>query len=534
MSLFILSPIYRQFTAALADLHEAAKLCPNNREIRRLLARVEDECKQMQRTQTKGGLAGAAAASSQASGGHESDQEQEEGQVDPSELCLARRVEGQRDILEEEEDEDETALLRDRTTEGCWSQISYSYNRVLPSEPGNSLGHQSQNPSSPPGPSRPPPHRYPREHREALAQQGLVLQPTKQAQIVKTNQHMSSMQAGGGPMGGRTQGAKSQYAPSSPLPSRHMSSMLKPGPDINISPLPPPADEPVYGNRVSLAAASITKGHSCENESLHSSQASHSLCSSSKGLGQERLSTQSASSLDSLACSVPGPQENRTDPEKEGLCGAVGLQGAGSSSMRVSSSTSSLASSSSLSDSGKLGPDVRTKISDKTKHSQQASSAMEYKPRPFMGITDKKARFQQQQIQHQQQHHVLQSHQSGRSWPNHSSDGLTCHSMSAVDRLPVDYELPYAKTVSTYQEQHKPPPPQGAMAMSSLQNGMHAKEFTDKFCQAPNCYKESKPALAMPHTFMDSKPKQPGLARDNPAIHVTSIKPKRSFIESNV
>uniref|UniRef100_A0A671YVX8 Tetratricopeptide repeat, ankyrin repeat and coiled-coil containing 1 n=1 Tax=Sparus aurata TaxID=8175 RepID=A0A671YVX8_SPAAU len=446
----------RQFTASMADLHEAAKLCPNNREIRRLLARVEDECKQMQRTQTKGGLAGAAAACSQASGGHDSDQEQDEGQEDTS-----------------------------------------------------ALGHQSQSPSSPPGPSRLPPHRYPREHREALAQQGLVLQPTKQAQIVKTNQHMSSMQA----VGGRS---KSQYAPSSPLPSRHMSSMLKPGPGIDISPLPPPADEPVYGNRMSLAAASISMGHSCDNESL---QASYSSCISSKGLGQDRLSAQSASSLDGLACSGPGPQENNTDPAKEGLCSAMGSQGGGSSSsMRVSSSTSSLASSSSLSDSGKLGPDVRIKVSDKTKHSQQASS--DYKPRPFMGITDKTARFQQQQ--------------HGRNWLNHSSDGLVCHNMSAMGLLPVDCELPYAKTVSTYQEQHKPPTPQGAMAMSSLQNGIHAKEFTEKFCQAANCYKESKPALALPHTFMDSKPKQPGLARDNPAIHVTSMKPKRSFIESNV
>uniref|UniRef100_A0A8C4E633 Tetratricopeptide repeat, ankyrin repeat and coiled-coil containing 1b n=1 Tax=Dicentrarchus labrax TaxID=13489 RepID=A0A8C4E633_DICLA len=481
----------RQFTAALADLHEAAKLCPNNREIRRLLARVEDECKQMQRTQTKGALAGAAAASSQ-----------EE---------------------EEEEEEEEEASLRGRTAEACWSQNSYSCNRVLPSEPvSNSLGHQSHTPSSPPGPSRLPPHRYPREHREALAQQGLVLQPTKQAQIVKTNQHLSSMQAGGGPVGGRTAGSKSQYAPSSPLPSRHMSSMLKPGPGIDISPLPPPADEPVYGNRMLLAASSVSMGHSCENENLHSSQASYSSCSSSKCLGQDRLSAHSASSLDGLACSGPGPQGNHTDPGKDGLCGAVGSQGGGSSSsMRVSSSTSSLASSSSLSDSGKLGPDVRTKISDKTKHSQQASSATEYKPRPFMGITDKKARFHQH-------------HQSGRSWLNHSPDGLVCHNMSAMGLLPVDCELPFAKTVSTYQEQHKPPPPQGAMAMSSLQNGMHAKEFTEKFCQAANCYKESKPALAMPHTFMDSKPKQPGLARDNPAIHVTSMKPKRSFIESNV
>ncbi|XP_040912869.1 protein TANC1 isoform X2 [Toxotes jaculatrix] len=529
----------RQFTAALADLHEAAKLCPNNREIRRLLARVEEECKQMQRTQTKV-LAGAAAASSQASGGHESDHEQDEGQEDPSEHSLARSVEGQRDILEEEEEEEEEAASqRDRTAEACWSQNSYSYNRVLPSEPvSTSMGHQNLAPSSPPGPSRLPPHRYPREHREPLAQQGLVLQPTKQAQIVKTNQHLSSMQAGGGAVGGRSGGPKSQYAPSSPLPSRHMSSMLKPGPGIDISPLPPPADEPVYGNRMVLAAASTSMGHGCENESLHSSQASYTSCSSS--LAQDRLSAHSASSLDGLACSGPGLQGNHTDTGKEGICGAVGSQGAGSSSsMHVSSSTSSLASSSSLSDSGKLGPDVRTK----TKHSQQASSVTEYKPRPFMGITDKTARFQQQlqqqqQIQQQQQHHGLQSHLSlqsaGRSWLNHSSDGLVCHNMSAMGLQPVDCKLPYAKTVSTYQEQHKPPAPQGAIAMSSLQNGTHAKEFTEKFCQAANCYKESKPALAMPHTFMDSKPKQPGLARDNPAIHVASMKPKRSFIESNV
>lgn len=533
--------IHRQFTAALADLHEAAKLCPNNREIRRLLARVEDECKQMQRTQTKGGLGGAAAASSQASGGHESDQEQDEGQDDPSEHSLARSVEGQRDILEEEEEE-EDAMQHDRTGEACWSQSSYSFNKVLPSESAAasiSVGHQNQSlsPSSPPGPSRLPPHRYPREHRDALPQQGLVLQPTKQAQIVKTNQHMSSMQTGGGAVGGRSAGAKSQYAPSSPLPSRHMSSMLKPGPGIDIGPLPPPADEPMYGNRMLLAAASSSIGHSCESESLHSSQASYSSCSNSKGLGQDRLSAHSASSLDGLACSGPGFQGNHSESGKEGMCAAAGSQGGGggSSSMRVSSSTSSLASSSSLSDSGKLGPDVRTKITDKTKHSQQGSAAAEYKPRPFMGITDKTARFQQQQQQQiqQQQHHGLQSHPSlqsiGRSWLNHSSDGLVCHNMSTMGLQSVD-----GKTASSYQEQHKPPPPQGGMAMSSLQNGMHAKEFAEKFCQAANCYKESKPALAMPHTLMDSKPKQPGLARDNPAIHVASMKPKRSFIESNV
>ncbi|KAM4692362.1 protein TANC2 isoform 3-T3 [Rhinophrynus dorsalis] len=38
----------RQFSAALEDLNEAIQLCPNNREIQRLLMRVEEECRQVQ------------------------------------------------------------------------------------------------------------------------------------------------------------------------------------------------------------------------------------------------------------------------------------------------------------------------------------------------------------------------------------------------------------------------------------------------------------------------------------------------------
>ncbi|XP_024902836.1 protein TANC2 isoform X5 [Pteropus alecto] len=41
----------RQFAAALEDLNEAIRLCPNNREIQRLLMRVEEECRQMQQQQ---------------------------------------------------------------------------------------------------------------------------------------------------------------------------------------------------------------------------------------------------------------------------------------------------------------------------------------------------------------------------------------------------------------------------------------------------------------------------------------------------
>ncbi|XP_072607723.1 protein TANC1 isoform X7 [Vulpes vulpes] len=39
----------RQFAAALADLREAGRLCPANQEVRRLLARVEEECRQLHR-----------------------------------------------------------------------------------------------------------------------------------------------------------------------------------------------------------------------------------------------------------------------------------------------------------------------------------------------------------------------------------------------------------------------------------------------------------------------------------------------------
>ncbi|XP_035253568.1 protein TANC2-like isoform X4 [Anguilla anguilla] len=41
----------RQFPAALADLNEAMKHCPNNREIQRLLLRVEEECRQVTQQQ---------------------------------------------------------------------------------------------------------------------------------------------------------------------------------------------------------------------------------------------------------------------------------------------------------------------------------------------------------------------------------------------------------------------------------------------------------------------------------------------------
>ncbi|CAB1346683.1 unnamed protein product, partial [Coregonus sp. 'balchen'] len=557
----------RQFTAAMADLHEAAKLCPNNREIRRLLARVEEECKQMQHSTTQGNPQGATSSSNQAPANHDSEHEHEEGEeVSEHSMAVSRGLDGQNTLrlndVEEEEGTSQSQHSDRRGEKGePWPQKIYSLNRTLPDSLSLATQPQQQStrPGSPPsgltGPGRLSHHRYPpREPREPMAQQGLILQPTKQAQIVKTNKHMSSLQAGGRSSGAKSQ---SQYAPSSPLPSRHMSSMLKPGPGlgIDISPLPPPPDEPVYGEqRLSMAAASqsqkMAMGHHCDRdiESLHSSQGTYSSCKA-----QDRLSAHSVSSPDALTSGSPQGLLDTAGPgqEQRKECGGNGVSQAcsqgGDSNIRVSSSTSSLASSSSLSDSGKLqGPDVRTKTTtDKAKQGQSQGGTSEWKPRPFMGIMDKTARFlqqqQQQQLQQQQQHQGLQSHPglqpptgALRTWQSHSSEGLVCQNISAMglQTTGANCELPYAKTGSTYYEQLKAPS-QGAMG--SLQNGMHSKEFTEKFCQAATCYKESKPALAMPsHAFVDSKPKQPSLARDNPAIHVASMKPKRSFIESNV
>ncbi|XP_055072246.2 protein TANC1 isoform X1 [Misgurnus anguillicaudatus] len=425
----------RQFTAALADLHEASKLCPNNREICRLLARVEEECKQMQQAQIKQTNPTAP------------DQEccEPEDDDEMTERSLGRDV---------DEDDEEAS-------EG-WSQNIYSLNRTVT----DSNGQQS-------GRSVSPPHRQSlrHQHRESVAQKSF----SKHAQIVKTNQHHGSLQAGSTrPPNTKTQ---SQYAPSSPIPSRHISSVLKAGPGIDISPLPTSSDDAGRSSRREIE--------------------DHHLVPVRSSKTQERISAQS---LEGMVLSTA-----TGDSRKDWNHGP----GSQTSSMRVSSSTSSLASSSSLSDGGKSqGPDVRTKtVSDKPKIGQGCS-----KPRPFMGIMDKTARFQQPPPSHPP---------ISRGWQSQSTEGLVGHSVSSTG---VNCELAYAK-------------PPGAFKTPSLSvqhNGsLHTKEF-DKFCPTAACHKDSKPSVGLAHSFTDSTAKQAGLARENPNIHVASMKPKRSFIESNV
>ncbi|KAG7464095.1 hypothetical protein MATL_G00183680 [Megalops atlanticus] len=431
----------RQFSAALSDLLEAARLCPNNREIRRLLARVEEEVKQVQRPPLK-----------------------QQGAAHPPALAHNSDPEEKAEVpAEQEADEPNTPTLRDTAEEEStvhpetpelWTQNSYSLSQPLAEATGpppQNLPQQNPRPGSPPSRT---PHSY---LREPPAQPGLVLQPSKQAQIIRTSQHVS----GGKP--------PPHCGPSSPPPGRHVPAALRPGPGIDIGPLLVGAED--CGARL---------GEHPPAPPQH--------------------------------WGAPAPLGTAPEARQESLASTVSTAGS-HGSMKVSSSTSSLGSTSSLSDSGKLqGPDMRTKSApDKPK-----GGAAEHKPRPFMGVTDKTARFQQQQ--------QLQGHQvlppAGRGWMSHAPEALGGFG-----------ELPYTHAGGVYREPLKAPP---LGVAGSLHNGTHSREFAAAFCQAATCYKESKPAVAVLRSFPDGRAKPPGLGRDNPPLHMASIKPKRSFVESNV
>ncbi|XP_053540094.1 protein TANC1 isoform X2 [Ictalurus punctatus] len=145
-----------------------------------------------------------------------------------------------------------------------------------------------------------------------------------------------------------------------------------------------------------------------------------------------------------------------------------------SSSMRVSSSSSGLAFSGMHSDRNRssVANENTAAVSDTTARQH------EHKPRPFMGITDKTARF------HQQPPPPLHGH----SWQGHGTEEM-------VQGLTCDLQYPITGNVA-YQE--------------AFHNGTHAADL---------------------HSAKQHK--QANLARDNPIL-ISSIKPKRSFIESNV
>ncbi|XP_074948763.1 protein TANC1 isoform X3 [Phalacrocorax aristotelis] len=457
----------RKLLAALADLREATQLCPSNQEIKRLLARVEEECKQFQRTQQQK---------------HQPPQLlQQINNSDNEEEGIIRSANDNFNPQEREEElphSDESISSPQRLQR---SLAASSYSRTL--QEGIQQKARSVSPQS-------------RTGSKYLREPGLIMQPTKQAQIVKTNQHLSSIQPGS-KMGSSHCNTKTQssfqHLSQSPLPVRR-------------------AKVQHLDGTSTLSSGSASSGPSSElyNEKFTSSQ-----CSQLQH--NEHPSSHSFANKAKTADRLTAPaQLNFSEARQQSPVTGGVSSSSPSSSMVLASSASGLMSASSFSNTTKgVGPDVRLKETAVT-HGQ--GTLAEHRPRntPFMGITDKTARFQQQNAQ------------SSRNWHSQALDGLSTNAASGG--VQVSTFEPFS--VKHYQTKS---PCGGAAPGDSNQNGMQAKDREELKCQvAAHCPDNSTPKQPS-HLYPEAIAKQPPhTAKEGHLSHVTATKPKRSFIESNV
>ncbi|XP_053452881.1 protein TANC1 isoform X3 [Nycticebus coucang] len=475
----------RQFAAALADLQEAVKLCPTNQEIQRLLARVEEECKQLQRSQQQKQQCPPSAPAN--------DSDNEEDAPTP----------GLNDHfhLEEAEEEDtspqeESISLTPRPPPP--SSVPSPYIRNL--QEGLQSKGQPASPQGRAGVNKPP--------REPVAQPGLVTQPAKQAQIVKTSQHLGS-----GPPGVRNSGTKiqisSQNPPPSPMPGR-----------ITVTPAGSRKQHLEGTGTFTIGAAS---GHFADrlgfsqNVHLQRSESGSAFPLPSKIKTAERLLSYASVAGDVAPPNQGGPV-GCTDARHPASLASSSSSGSPSSSIKMSSSTSSLTSSNSFSDGFKAqGPDAR--IKDRIVNQ---SGTAEHRPRntPFMGIMDKTARFQQQ------------SSTPGRAWHCPVAEGLSANT-SAAGLQSSNSEKPSLKQGAGYTNQVKPC--SVSTLSGSVHNGAQVKELDGNKCQVPVHCQENRITKTVSHLYQESISKQqPHVSNEAHRSHLASAKPKRSFIESNV
>ncbi|XP_043432781.1 protein TANC1 isoform X9 [Prionailurus bengalensis] len=478
----------RQFAAALADLREAVKLCPTNQEIRRLVARVEEECKQLQRSQQQKQQCPAPAPPN--------DSDNEEDAPTP----------GLNDHFHlEEAGEEETSSQEESVSPPPRSQPS----SCVPSPYIRNLQEGLQSKVRPVSPQHRP--GIGKAPREAVAPPGLVLQPTRQAQIVKTNQHLGAGQAGV-----RNGSTKMQVAAQNPPPS----------------PMPGGIPAAPGGGRTQRLEGTGTltvgagSGHFGERLGpSHGVQLQHSEGGAayplpSKVKTAERLLSHASVAVDVTPLNQGGPV-SCSDGRHPASLTSSGSSGSPSGSIKMSSSTSSLTSSSSFSDGFKVqGPDAR--IKDKVV-SQGQSGTAEHRPRstPFMGIMDKTARFQQQ------------NNPPNRTWHCQVPEGLLLNTSSAAGLQSLNSEKPSLKQAGGYSSQAK------TCAVSTLggsvHNGSQVKELEEKKCQIPVHCQDSRITKTVSHLYQESISKQqPHVSNEAHRSHLPSAKPKRSFIESNV
>ncbi|XP_048056601.1 protein TANC1 isoform X2 [Megalobrama amblycephala] len=402
----------RQFAAALADLYEAARLCPSNREIRRLLARVEEECQHLQRQGSKHPTSHANPSHHEEENDDEEEDDDDDDDDDDQDIESLEKSPDSLSINmlqadEEEEERREQESSRQEKRKESWHQ-----SRTLPDSLGLAIA-DAQSAVSAAASGR-------AAHRRL---------PSRQAQSMKNRDYSSSL---------HVEGRTPQSAGSSPMPSRHRPTSLRAGPCIDIGGV---ERGPLSGTR----EGGVQFGHA------------------------EKA-------------------EGGVEPRGE-FCR--------SSSVRVSSS-----SSGNLSDTSRVRNSVASASDSGTRQS-------EHKPRPFMGVIDKTARFQQQQQQQGHHGNLVSSY----GWQGLVPEGLVGHNVNVVMNTHsqgLTGDLQYAK-MSAYQE--------------PIHNSTHTADF-----HHGSGYKDSNP---LQQHYNDTKHKQASLARDNPIL-ISSIKPKRSFIESNV
>lgn len=476
----------RQFLAALADLQEAVKLCPTNQEIKRLLARVEEECKQLQRNQQQKQQAPLPAPP------NDSDNEEE---------APASSLKDHFPI--EEAEEEDTSSQEESISPTPRSQpppsVPSPYIRNL--QEGLQSKGRPASPQSRAGISK--------SLRETVAQPGLVMQPTKQAQIVKTNQHLGSGQSSMRNSNPKVQ-VSSQNPPPSPMPGR-----------VSAAPA-------VSRNQHLEGTGPFSTGTGCghfgdrlgpsQSLQLQRGESGAAYPLPSKVKAAERLLAHASVAVDMAPPSQGGPVSG-SDVRHPASLSSSGSSGSPSSSVKMSSSTSSLTSSSSVSDGFKAqGPDSR--IRDRGTTQVQGGTA-EHRPRntPFMGIMDKTARFQQQ------------GNPPSRSWHCPVTEGLLTNTATAAG-LQTNSEKPALKP-GGYCSQAKPcsVPPLGM----GVHNGAQVKELEENKCQIPALCQDNRKTKGVPHLYPEGVSKQPlHVSTEAHRSHLTSAKPKRSFIESNV
>uniref|UniRef100_A0A8C2UF87 Tetratricopeptide repeat, ankyrin repeat and coiled-coil containing 1 n=1 Tax=Coturnix japonica TaxID=93934 RepID=A0A8C2UF87_COTJA len=447
----------RKLLAALADLHEATKLCPTNQEIKRLLARVEEECKQFQRMQQQK---------------HQCPQSGQ--QINNSDNEEEGVTQGVNENFQLQENEEEPP----HPDESVSSPQRMQHPLAAPSHTRNLQDsvQQKARPVSPQG----------RAGAKYLREPGLVMQPTKQAQIVKTNQHLSSIQPGS-KLGSNQCNTKTQspfqHLSQSPVPVRHSKIQHLDG-----------------TGTFSPGSASTGVSSELYSEKFTSSQCSHSQHSFAK---KSKTTDPSPAQF----------QMNFSEGRQQSPVPSTVSSSSPPGSMILAGSTSSLTSVSSFAD-GIKGPDVRIKES---KVNPVHGTAAEHRTRntPFMGIMDKTARFQQQS-------------QSSRSWHSQASDGSSTN-VSSGSTLSSNFEQSSVKHSQTKTSSTAAAPGE------SNQNGMQAKVHEELQCQTAAYCQDKRAPKPVLHLYPDAPSKQHShISKEGHLSHVTSTKPKRSFIESNV